>query len=238
MHPTLLHSNDKDDVHREDKQSQMAETLLLVDTNKGRRAAKEGGNGLIGHLLSRPTLTYHNPFAPVIRRPTNNTSMETDPSPLLSPIPYFHPFLLFSSLPDACTQRVREREERSMRKAHSFPFRVSLARSTSFEARDERVVEFSNRFSRIVSRCNRVLSSRGYIIGKLFQRSVFLSFIRSFRYFSSRTKRNCGTRSAGESLIDGRNIVGIASIGGCWWRLDTGNKFSLVQLIKFRREIN
>lgn len=109
MHPTLLHSNDKDnDVHREDKQSQMAETLLLVDTNKGRRAAKEGGNGLIGHLLSRPTLTYH-PFAPVIRRPTNNTSMETDPSPLPNPLlSPLSPFLLSS------TRAHRERERRTV----------------------------------------------------------------------------------------------------------------------------
>lgn len=170
MHPTLLHSNDKDnDVHREDKQSQMAETLLLVDTNKGRRAAKEGGNGLIGHLLSRPTLTYH-PFAPVIRRPTNNTSMETDPSPLPNPLlSPLSPFLLSSTR----AHREREREERSMRKAHSFPFRVPLPRSTSFdearEDRDECVVEFStgdyrNRFSRMVSRCNRfVLSSRDLV---------------------------------------------------------------------------
>lgn len=84
-----------------------------------------------------------------------------------------------------------------------------------------------------------------YIIGKLFEqtrsargRAVFLSFILSLLSFPCPSffsflvfrrpieTRDCkrGTRSAAEteSLIDGRNIVEIANIGGCSRRLDTG----------------
>lgn len=206
---------------------------------------KEGGKGR-GERFNRPPSLATNPY---VSQPFCSGYPSADeqyldgnrpissplPNPLLSPL---SPFLLPSRRVHTESER-----ERGTVDAQSPQFLLSSITCPVDEFRSQgraccRIFDRRNRFSRIVSRCNRVLSSRGYIIGKLFQRSVFLSFIRSFRYFSSRTKRNCGTRSAGESLIDGRNIVGIASIGGCWWRLDTGNKFSLVQLIKFRREIN
>lgn len=78
----------------------------------------ELGNGLIGHLLSRPNPTL-SPFAPVIRRrrPANNTS------PLLSS-PFFFFFFFLLSLPrstrDACTRRGGRRTTVDAR-TQSFP---------------------------------------------------------------------------------------------------------------------
>lgn len=77
----------------------------------------ELGNGLIGHLLSRPNPTL-SPFAPVIRRrrPANNTS------PLLSS-PFFFFFFLLSlprSTRDACTRRGGRRTTVDAR-TQSFP---------------------------------------------------------------------------------------------------------------------
>lgn len=109
---------------------------------------KEGGKGR-GERFNRPPSLATNPY---VSQPFCSGYPSADeqyldgnrpissplPNPLLSPL---SPFLLPSRR--VHTESEREREERSMRKAHSFPFRVSLARSTSFEARDERVVEFS-----------------------------------------------------------------------------------------------
>lgn len=76
----------------------------------------ELGNGLIGHLLSRPNPIL-SPFAPVIRRrrPANNTS------PLLSS-PFFFFFLLSfpRSTRDACTRRGGRRTTVDAR-TQSFP---------------------------------------------------------------------------------------------------------------------
>lgn len=160
----------------------------------------ELGNGLIGHLLSRPNPTL-SPFAPVIRRrrPANNTS------PLLSSPFFFFFFLL--SLPrftrDACTRILGEEgdAQRSMRERKVSPLRVPLARSTRtttgqlmrgqagetlpygiFDRRlpGESLLQLS-RWRKWLSR--RVAAFSGCIIGKLFERSFEEQFF--FRFFSS-----------------------------------------------------
>lgn len=207
-----------------------------------------GGGGLIGHLLSRPNPVL-SPFAPVIRRTIppsdgNRAILSSSSSHFL-----FHTrrVNIWRDTIDA-KPIVFECHLPSSFRNDDGPVVVRLIRALSYRIFDQANRFYSYRGeSGSSGRRDGWIFSR-YIIGKLFEqtrsargRAVFLSFILSLlsfpcpsffsflvfrRRFERIETRDCkrGTRSAAEteSLIDGRNIVEIANIGGCSRRLDTG----------------
>lgn len=180
----------------------------------------ELGNGLIGHLLSRPNPTL-SPFAPLIRRrrPANNTS------PLLSS-PFFFFFLL--SLPrstrDACTRRGGRRTTVDAR-TQSFPSSSTTCQVDEnddgpADARPGEALEFSTGDCRVNRFCSYRVgengcpggsqpSFSGCIIEKLFERSFEEQFF--FRFFSSLVcflLFSYLDRSRVETKLQTRNTIG------------------------------
>lgn len=208
-----------------------------------------GGGGLIGHLLSRPNPVL-SPFAPVIRRtiPPSDGNRAILSSSSSSHFLFLAPHETREYLERHNRCKAHSFRVPSSFRNDDGPVVVRLIRALSYRIFDQANRFYSYRGeSGSSGRRDGWIFSR-YIIGKLFEqtrsargKAVFLSFILSLlsfpcpsffsflvfrRRFERIETRDCkrGTRSAAEteSLIDGRNIVEIANIGGCSRRLDTG----------------